>query len=544
MVEPKVLVVPGGASIPFSLAKLFVEGGTTLRRRLLGLTILALGTFALSSSGTNAGALTSSSAGKSGGVLAITLPGITWPTLDPATSSVAELDGSIESAIFGALIEVGPHSTLVPDEASGWHFSDHGLRFDLTIRHGLRFQDGTPFNAEAVASSMKRDLTPSNACLCLADFGDVTSVSAPSPYDVTLTLKTPDYVLPADFIDDPMNWTVSPTSLKRGTTAVNQHPIGAGPFEIVSNTANNVITLKRYTGYWQKGRPYLNGLKFLSTTADESDLNAIEADSTQLTSITTVPLWEQAKTMPGLKTYEQQGVNLDFNRLNSRTAPFNNILAREAVTYATDPAPIDKALYKNVFPLVQGWTSPYMLFYQKSVPNYPKYNLAKAKSLVKQLGGLHFTVIVNDTPIAVEQADALSAQWRAAGMTVAISEQTIPAQTQDLARNDWQMISAGWAGCDVDPGDCAPINFSSTGLFTPAKDPALDHLIDEAAGSPSPTVRKGYYDQINEYLNAHFYFTWLWAQPTLMVARTNVEGLPTSVGLEGPFNWETVWMKD
>jgi len=475
--------------------------------------------------------------------LAITLPGITWPTLDPATSSVAELDGSIESAIFGALIEVGPHSKLVPDEATGWHFSDHGLRFDMTIRHGLKFQDGTPFNAEAVASSMQRDLNPKNACLCLADFGAVTSVSAPSPYDVRLTLKTQDYVLPADFIDDPMNWTVSPTSLKRSQGQVLQDPVGAGPFQVVSNTANNVITLKRYPDYWQKGQPHLNSLKFISTTADASDLSAIEAGSTQLTAVTTVPLWEQAKTMSGLKTYEQQGVNLAFNRINARSAPFNNILAREAVTYATNPAPIDKALYKNVFPLIQGWTSPYMLFYQKSVPNYPAYNLAKAKSLVKQLGGLSFTVIVNDTPIAVEQADALIGQWKEAGITATISEQTIPAQTQDLARNDWQMMSAGWAGCDVDPGDCAPINFSSTGLFTPTHDPALDHLINQAAGSPSSDVRKGFYDQINEYLNSHFYFTWLWAQPTLMVARSNVEGLPSSVGLDGPFNWESVWIK-
>ncbi|MCL2396338.1 MAG: ABC transporter substrate-binding protein, partial [Acidimicrobiaceae bacterium] len=132
---------------------------------------------------------------------------------------MSELDGSIMGAIFGALIEVGPNSKLVPDEATGWHFSDHGLKFDMTIRRGQHFQDGTPFDAKTVAASMKRDLTPSVACQCIADFGDVTSVSAPSAYDVRLTLKTPDYVLPADFIDDPMNWTESPTALAKGAAA-------------------------------------------------------------------------------------------------------------------------------------------------------------------------------------------------------------------------------------------------------------------------------------------------------------------------------------
>jgi peptide/nickel transport system substrate-binding protein len=507
------------------------------------LTVVALSISALGVSSPSAGAKTSSGPEKPGGTVTITLPGITWPTLDPATSSVSELDGSILYAIFGALIEVGPHSTLVPDEATGWHFSNHGLNFDLTIRRGQRFQDGTPFDAAAVADSMKRDLTPSTGCECLADFGDVTSVSAPSQYDVRLTLRTPDYALPADFIDDPMNWTVSPSALQKGASGFAQHPVGAGPFEVVSNAASNVLTLRRYPGYWESGHPYLSGLKFISTTADASDLDALESNSAQVTSVTTVPVWRQAQAAPGLKTYEQQGSTIAFLRINTKTAPFDKLLAREAVAYATNPATIDAALYKNVFQLIQGFTSPYMLFFQKHVPNYPKYNLAKAKSLVQQLGGLQFTVIVNTTPIAEEQASALAAQWKAAGMTVTISPQQIPAQAQDLQRNNWQIMASGWAGCDVDPGDCAPINFASTGYWSGVKDPALDHLIDKAAGSPSPAVRRGYYDQINAYLNSHFYYTWLWAQPALMIARTNVEGLPTSVGLDGPFNWENVWVK-
>lgn len=473
----------------------------------------------------------------------MTLPGITWPTLDPATSTVSELDGSIMNAIFGALIDVGPHSKLIPDEATGWHFSDHGLHFDMTIRRGQKFQDGTPFNATTVAASMKRDLTPSNVCACLNDFGAVKSVSTPSPYDVRLTLSKPDYVLPADFIDDPMNWTVSPATFTKGSAVLDQHPVGAGPFQVVSNVANNVVTLKRYPGYWEKGHPYLSGLKFLSTTADSSDIDALEANSAQLTSVTTVPLWEQAGTMSGLKTYEQQGSMISFMRINTTTPPFNNIAAREALAYATNSAAIDKALYKNVFPLIQGWTSPYMRFFQKHVPNYPGYNLAKAKSLVQKLGGLKFTVIAATTPIAEEQAEALAAQWKAAGMSVTITQQQFPAQAQDMQRNDWQLMAAGWAGCNVDPGDCVPINFSSTGLWTGVKDPTLDKMIDKAASSRSSAVRQRDYDQISEYLNAHFDYTWLWASPTLMVARSNVEGLPTSVGLDGPFNWAGVWLK-
>jgi ABC-type transport system substrate-binding protein len=68
-------------------------------------------------------------------------------------------------------------------------------------------------------------------------------------------------------------------------------------------------------------------------------------------------------------------------------------------------------------------------------------------------------------------------------------------------------------------------------------------LINKAAEFQNPTTRAKYYDQITQYLNTNYDFAWLWARPTLMIARDNVEGLDTSVGLDGPFNWEDVWMK-
>lgn len=161
----------------------------------------------------------------------------------------------------------------------------------------------------------------------------------------------------------------------------------------------------------------------------------------------------------------------------------------------------------------------------------------------KELGGLSFTVIANATPIAVEEVDALAAKWQRAGMTVSIVSRLNPKTTEDLVANTWQIMDTGWAGCDLDPGNCAPINFPSGGTWSGIKDPALDALTTKAAAASSSTSRRTYYDENNQYLNAHYYFTWLWAEPNLMIARDNLEGLPISVGLDAPFNWGSVWLE-
>lgn len=194
--------------------------------------------------------------GTARGALTVTEVASEWPGLDPATGTEVSADYDYMNAIFGELFVPGPHGSILPGLATGYHFSKDGLTLTVPIRRGVTFQDGTPFNAQAVQYNLQRDLDPKNACACLADFAAVRSVTTRGN-DVVLSLSSPDYPLVEAWVAaEAPNWIASPTALaKEGVDGFDIHPVGAGPFEVESNVVNSKLVLKAYPGYWQKGYP-------------------------------------------------------------------------------------------------------------------------------------------------------------------------------------------------------------------------------------------------------------------------------------------------
>src|ERR1700677_4963385 len=96
----------------------------------------------------------------------------------------------------------------------------------------------------------------------------------------------------------------------------------------------------------------------------------------------------------------------NVEELNTKVAPFNNILAREAVTYATNATQLLKTVGDSFGQVSKIPNGPSSDFYAKGSFGYRAYNLAKAKSLVQQLGGLSFSYMTIDSPGDVQDAEA------------------------------------------------------------------------------------------------------------------------------------------
>ncbi|HVB06818.1 MAG TPA: ABC transporter substrate-binding protein [Acidimicrobiales bacterium] len=476
-----------------------------------------------------------------GGSLVDLVNGGEWPGLDPATNTQDTADATENNAIFGQLFEVGPNGTIVPSMASGYHLADHNLKVLISIRPGQKFQDGTPFNAQAVAQSIQRDLLPANACLCLPNFKAVTSIAAQGKYTVVLTLSSPfSPIIPA-FVNEAPNWVTSPTALARmGEAAYAQHPVGAGPFEVVSNSASSQLVLKRYPGYWQKGRPYLNSLTFTSTGNDQTDLSSIQAGQAQYSIVTTIPIFQQAKSTAGLTTYRLPAILIQFVALNNNLPPFNNPTARLALAYATNPKSLVANLYGHIYTPVQGYTGPGQLFYQPKVSDYPAYNLTKAKALVQQLGGLTITLdTTTNTQFWITEAEALQSMWGQAGIKVNVKIDSLQNLLGLIASRNWQAISSNW-GNSIDPAIDLPIYFASYGNFSGIKDPTLDGLMNQGAAFASAPTRARVYAKVNQQMNKTAEAIFEYAKPVLIVTRSNVQGVANGTPV---VDWENVWMK-
>lgn len=464
----------------------------------------------------------------------------TWSAgLDPTDPESAS--GAIfHDAIYGDLFLLNASGKIVPDLTSGYKEVDGGKIWDIYIRTGVRFQDGSPFTAQAVAFNIKRDLVPSVACICDANF-PVSSITTPNSHTVVIKLTRRFAPFIAGFIDEPPNWIVSPTALsKMGPNAFKVKPVGAGPFEVVSNTPDSKLVLKANPTYWHKGQPKVNSLTFLTVGTDQSAYEAMVTGEAQaynaLGTLSMIPTISKKFKVTASSTNEPAIV-----QLNTTIAPFNNINARRAIYYATDTKALMKGIFGTTKYADESLEGPGGKFYERTVPGYPTYNLAKAKALVKSLGGLKITFSVGNTLPQEQVGEALKSQWSQAGIQTTLSAVDLPTLVQQYRSNSWEVANAQSGGFDpaLIPG--LAFRFASNATFTGVHDPTLDKLMATAAATSNATARTKDYDEIYSYVAQHAYAPVLYAAPSnFTVTVKGLSGLGLTTSNTPNYDWATV----
>lgn len=506
-----------------------------------------------SGTGTN-GTTSSSSPGtpQSGGTLTYLASGVLseWDRgLDPATGGAAP--SIYEDAIFGQLFRLTPSGDIEPVLAAGYKETHGDTLLTISLRPGAKFSDGTAFNAAAVASNIKRDLaTPSTGSPVGSWPPLVKNKGITTPDDLTVVLhfSRPYAPLIAALIGSNVNHIASPTALaKMGEKQFSLRPVGAGPFEVMSNVVDSQITLKRNPDYWQKGRPYLNELIFKVVSDDETAYEALEADSGQAAQLTTPSIIEQAKGNSAFSTMLLHGTTPTLIQLNTSVPPFNNKLARQAIYYATDAPAIDQHLFDSMFPTSESFLGPGGLFYKPTVPGYLGYNLAKAKQIVKSLGGLNISLFGPNDPLNSNTLVALQGMWEQAGIHVTTHPYSLEAQIQTFDQKNWQAALQANGAWDPGISDGIAFRFLSTAEFSGVHDPSLDNMLAQADATVSTSQRAADYMNIAKYINNQAYAPFLVAEAPVSVVASDVHGPGLSTQIPVPSTvvipyWDEAWI--
>ena len=467
-----------------------------------------------------------------------------WPGLDPATDTDGAANQSYMNSIFGELFALGSGGKLIPDLATGYAFSNGGKTIDVTLRQGVTFSDGTAFNAAAVVWNWKRDLA--GTCTCKPVFLAQPKIAPTGPYSVSLTLPYVDAPFINGIQDNIFNWIASPTAVsKMGEKAFALKPVGAGPFTVVSDTPSSQLVLKRNPHYWETGKPYLDTLIFKPVAADEPAYEAMLAGSGQAYEGMSTPQLVNTFKSHFTLTAEPSTSPYDI-QLNTRVAPFNNIKARQAIYYATNAAQIDAKLFNNTYPVTQSFTAAAGLFYEPVVPGYLGYDLAKAKALVKQLGGLNITLYTITSPVAESLDEALQTQWQAAGMKVTLKTFDLTGLIAVFQSHKWQAFLQTAGAFDPGTGVGVAFRFASFSPFTGVWDKKVDGLINAAASTIDNSQRAKNYADLNAYIAQQAYGPFLFPIAGFNIAAKGVYGpglttpIPTIVVLPGIL-WQDVY---
>src|SRR5579862_4380529 len=193
-----------------------------------------------------------------------------WTTLDPPNNKEGAATQDFMTAIYGQLFELGTGGKIVPDLATGYSFSPDGKTLTINLRQGVKFSDGTAFNAQAVYANWMRDLgttgikngfsspwpiaelpAPKGAAPGTAEPPAAGVVQVTGPYTITLHFTAPDGAAIDQLFDNIETWIASPAALQKEGASFGQNPVGAGPFVVASNVPNSELVVKKNASYWQ-----------------------------------------------------------------------------------------------------------------------------------------------------------------------------------------------------------------------------------------------------------------------------------------------------
>jgi peptide/nickel transport system substrate-binding protein len=359
---------------------------------------------------------TAGGASKAGSTFVIA--GASDPTyLDPALVSDGE-SFRVTEQIFESLVSLKPGSTLIrPGLATKWG-SRNGKDWTFKLRHGVKFHDGTPFNAAAVCVNFNRQYnfrgpfqdSTANYYWQAVFYGykhnDSSSLSrslyksctAKGKYTAVLHLRTksssflPALVISAFAIQSPTamkKYGANRGELRNGTfyptgTYAFSHPTGTGPFKFKSWVVGQKVELVRNNRYWGK-KPRIARViiqPISNNTARVQALQSGEVNGADLIQPQDVPTIKKNKN---LKLLNRPSFNVAYVTINSAHAPFNKLAVRQAVAYGLDRASVVKSFYAGRAQVAQEFMPPNLFGWSSKVPKYP-YSPSKAKSLLRAAG--------------------------------------------------------------------------------------------------------------------------------------------------------------
>jgi ABC-type transport system substrate-binding protein len=457
-------------------------------RKILSVLLVLVATAGLCFAGGAADKSGTTAAGqpKSGGVLVFGRSGDAVG-LDPGREDDGE-SFYIADNVYETLVEFAPGSTsIIPGLAEKWDATADGLSYTFTLRKGVKFHDGTDFNADAVVYSLSRQFKKDHPAFNNGPWkywggmdmdNIIKDVVAVDKNTVKITLKKPE----APFVSNlAMNFSaiVSPTAAAKFGKDFASNPVGTGPFKFVSWTKDDNIVLERFDGYWGK-KAYLDRVIFKvipDATARYLALKKGEVDLIDFPAAADIPAM---KADANLKIVSQAGMNIGYLSLNTSKKPFDNKLVRQAVNYAINKQEIIDAVYGSLGMPATNPIPPDMWSYNKDVKDYP-YDPEKAKKLLADAGlasGFSTTLWAMPVsrpynPNARKVAEIMQAQLAKVGIKAEIVSYEWGTYLDKLDNGEHDMALIGWTGDNGDPDNFLFVLLSIAATEIPAQNNAF-----------------------------------------------------------------------
>jgi peptide/nickel transport system substrate-binding protein len=426
-------------------------------------------------------------------------------TLDPMNSSLL-VEREVFYNIYDSLFTIDPSLKIQPGLVTMWDTSDP-LNYKFTLRSGVKYQDGTPFNAQSVKDNINRYKTATGSRR-KSDLASVASVEVVDDTHVVFHLKHPDATLLATLVDR-AGMMLSMAAVAKGGDNFSLAPMGAGsgPFEFVEWQRNDHLTLKRNPNYWRSGLPYLDGITYRAIPDVNAILAALKTGDIDIARVIAAKDVASIKNDSNFIYRDTPAIGFNGFELNTGAAPFNDPAKRQAVALAIDRYAILKNIDFNIGVVAYGPIPPSSWAFDSSEKIYDHADATKAKSLAT---GFTFTFKTTSDPVNQQQAQLIQSEMSAAGITMQIQTEEFATYEQECANHQFQACGVSWSG-RIDPDGNMYAWWHTGGDFNDSlySNAQVDGWLEDARATSDQSKRKQDYDNAQKQIvqDAPYVFT-------------------------------------
>lgn len=406
--------------------------------------------------------------------------------LDPAFEEDGE-SFKVCDNIYDTLVQYKDGSTEIePGLATRWESSADGLTWTFYLRKGVKFHDGTPFNAEAVLFSLNRQHEKSHTfhdvggsyiywvATGLADI--VNKINAIDDFTIQITLKTAYAPFIYTIAITPFA-IVSPTAVKKyekQEDTFSNNPVGTGPFKFVRWDRGDKIVLEANKDYWG-GRPKLDRVIFRSISDNAVRLIEMQRGSLHVMEFPNPDDLQQIHDDDELTLITQPGMNIGYLAMNLDKPPLNNQKVRLAINHAIDKKTIVEHLYQGLGITAKNPIPPTLWSYDDTIQDYP-YDPKLAKKLLTEAGypdGFNTTLWALPVPRPYipdgrAMAEVIQSQLRKIGIEAKILTYDWGTYLEKTKYGEHDLAMLGWSADLGDPDNFLYVLLSKTSAEKPA----------------------------------------------------------------------------
>ncbi len=477
----------------------------------------------------------------------------------------AQVHGIVETALLNSFLtdslvcRDAKTGELKPWLVTDWETSEDGLMWTFYLRKDVKFQDGTPFNAEAVKYNLERILAPETMSVeSAARLGPVKSVEVVDEYTVSITHENPF----APFLDafailkEPM-W--SPTALEKyGLEEFPEHLVGTGPFIFKEHVSGDHTTVVRNPDYNSPpacvdhtGPAYADSITWKWVAEEAVRAGIVKTGEAHIAYLPAqyVPDYEGDPNYKIVAGYNP-GSGMQWV-MNTGKSPLDDIKVRKAIIHAVDKEVIQQILFAGKLVISYGPMTPVTACYWEGAETMYPFDLDKANALLDEAGwemnpstgfrekdGQSLEIRWTSTSGREAFGEVVTEQLKRIGIGVAVESVPWTVQVERTANGDFEIVYERqrgtdpaflylmWSSKEAGPGGWA---------WTRFKDEKLDGLLDDANVETDQAKRCDYYVEAQKIIMENALTLGGWGEPNIWVMDESVKGF--ELGSMGVLYW-------